>query len=102
MQPHSSTSCNTDNQQCCLKPAYMEFSELHGPQFNSILYPKGMDIGRCRGVYDHSMIRINEFGREETYMACCLPTEYVDFRVLVNDEKETRVVVKTVPHVKMR
>ena len=101
MKLHLPTNCNTKDAACCLEPVYINFRKLFGTQFESILYPKGIDIGRCRDVSNNeSMARLNSLGNKNS-SACCVPIEYKDVKVLVYEKHLKQIVVKTIPDVKI-
>ena len=95
-----SGECNEQEGHCCLEPLYINFQKLFGAQFKSILYPKGMDIGRCRDYSNSSHNRMSISDNNST-TGCCVPVEYMDFRVLVYEKDAMKVVFKTIPNVKI-
>lgn len=89
-----SVKCSGRSRDCCLDSFYVEFKEVMGDFGKYIVWPKGIDIGHCRGACDsgrqiareHSAIMHAAKSKlSQPISLCCAPLKYKTTTVLYAD-----------------
>ena len=108
-----SVSCSQQMEGCCREPLFLQFKDLDDPVKESIMYPKGIDIGYCRGrcgehtagVGHGAVLRLAKKKNSSNFQQCCVPHKYEPFKIFMHQyshaNNDTMLMLKDIEGIKV-